>query len=150
MVFFEKQRDRAEVQAGKPGVIVLDDPDALVGATLQTGQVVLSVADPSQTKLRIVVPASDVGFLKEGARVKIRLDSDPFQSFPAVITRIGFEIKLSENQVPSVLAEAVWSEKIPQIQPGQKGSAKVLGESTRLGIQILRKPLIKLRSFIGI
>ncbi|MDM8522664.1 HlyD family efflux transporter periplasmic adaptor subunit [Desulfococcaceae bacterium HSG8] len=147
--FFAKQQARAEVRSAKAGVIVLDDPDALVGAALQTGQIVLSVADPSRNKLHIMVPSGDVGFLKEGARVKVRLDSDPLRSFPAVITRIGFEVRLSENQVPSVLVEAVWSGKIPKVQPGQKGSAKIFGESTRMGMQILRKPLIGLRSFIG-
>lgn len=148
--FFTKQRDRAEVRTAKPGVIVLDDPESLIGAAIQTGQIVLSIADPSQTKLRIMVPASDAGFLKQGARVSIRLDSDPLKSLPAVITRIGFDIKLSENQVPSVMVEAVWSGDTPQVQPGQKGAAKIFGESARLGMQILRKPLIKLRSFIGL
>jgi len=96
------------------------------------------------------VPASDAGLLKEGARVKIRLDSNPLRSISAVIIRVGFEIKLSEDQVPSILAEAVWSEKTLKVQPGQKGSAKIFGGSTLMGIQLLRKPVIKFRNFIGI
>jgi len=150
VAFFAKQQARAEVRTTEPGVIVLDDPDALVGAAIQTGQAVLSVADPSRTKVRIMVPASDVGFLEEGARVKVSLDSDPLNSLPAVITRIGFEVKLSENQVPSVLVEAVWAEKNAEVKPGQRGIAKIFGKSTRVGMQILRKPLIWLRSLIGI
>ncbi|OQX26812.1 MAG: hypothetical protein BWK80_08515 [Desulfobacteraceae bacterium IS3] len=148
--FFATQLARAQVRTAKSGVIVLDDPDALIGASIRTGQVILSVADPSRTKLRLMVPASDAGLLKEGARVKIRLDSNPLGSISAVITRVGFEIKLSEDQLPSVLAEAVWSGKNAKVQPGQKGSAKIFGGSTLLGIQLLRKPLIKLRNFIGI
>jgi len=151
--FFKNQQSRAEVRTAKPGVIVLDDPDALVGAAIQTGQLVLSVADPAMTKLRIMVPASDVGFIKEGARVKVSLDSDPLNSLNAIITRIGFEIKLSENQVPSLLVEAVWSDAdkaAHKVQPGQKGVTKIFGETTYLGIQILRKPLIALRTFTGI
>ncbi|HHC25185.1 MAG TPA: HlyD family secretion protein, partial [Desulfobacterales bacterium] len=149
VLFFAKQQARAEVRTAKSGFIVLDDPDALVGATLRTGQVVLSVADPSRTKLRIMVPAGDAGFLKKGARVSIRLDSDPLQSLPAIVERIGFEIKLSEDKVPSVLVEAVWSDDIHDVQPGQTGSAKIFGESTCLGMQILRKPLIAFRSLTG-
>ncbi|MCP4111478.1 MAG: HlyD family efflux transporter periplasmic adaptor subunit [Desulfobacteraceae bacterium] len=150
VAFYAKQQARAEVKTGKAGVIVLDDPDALIGASLQTGQIVLSVADPSSTKLRIMVPASDVGILKKGARVGIRLDSNPLRSVPASIIRIGFDIKLAENQVPSVLAEAIWSEKQPEVQPGQKGSAKVFGSTTYLGLQLLRKPLVKLRTLTGL
>lgn len=147
--FYANQLARAEVRTARPGVIVLDDPDALIGAALQTGQAVLSVADPSQTKLRIMVPASDIGFLKEGAQVKVRMDSDPLKSLPAGITRIGFEVVLSQDQIPSVLAEATWVGKTPAPQPGQKGSAKIFGKTTSLGMQILRKPLIAMRKLTG-
>lgn len=148
--FFANQQKRADVRTAEPGVVVLDDPDSLIGAAIQTGQAVMSVADPAQTKIRIMVPAGDVGFLKKGARVSIRLDSDPLNSHPAVITRIGFEVKLSENQVPSVLAEAIWVGDSPDIQPGQKGTSKVYGPSTVMAMQILRKPLIALRSMTGL
>lgn len=147
--FYEKQKSRAAVRAGKAGVIVLDDPDALVGAALQTGEAVLSVADPDQTKARLWVPAGDAGFVKKGARVAVRLDSAPFRSEPAVISRVGFDIRQSPEGVPSVMAEAVWTGEGTEIQPGQKGAAKIYGGATFLGIQILRKPFIAFRSFIG-
>ncbi len=148
--FFTGQRARAEVQTAKSGVIVLDDPDSLIGAAIQTGQAVLSVADPSQTKLRLIVPASDVGFLKKGARVSVRLDSNPLRHYSAIVTRVGFEVKLSDRQIPSVMTEAIWIDDTPDIQPGQKGTAKVYGETTLMGMQILRKPLIALRSVTGL
>lgn len=148
--FFADQQARADVRTAEPGVVVLDDPDSLIGAAIQTGQAVMSVADPSRTKMRVMVPAADIGFLKQGARVSVRLDSDPLHSHPAVITRIGFEVKLSENQIPSVLAEAIWLGDPPAVQPGQKGTAKVYGPSTVMAMQILRKPLIALRSITGL
>ena len=129
--------------------MVPPDPDALIGAALQTGQAVLSVADPSKTKLRVMVPASDVGFVKKGARVSVRLDSNPLKSYPAVVTRIGFEVKISDKQIPSIPVDAIWVADIPDIQPGQRGSAKIYGPSTFMGIQILRKPLIAIRSVTG-
>lgn len=148
-VFFAKQRDRADVRTAKAGVIVLDDPDGLIGAALQTGQAVMSVADPEQTKLKMMVPSSDVGFLKKGARVEVHLDNAPFQGVAAVITRIGFEVQLSQDGLPSVLAEAVWVDDSLEVRPGQKGSAKIFGDSTLMGIQILRKPVIFFRSLFG-
>lgn len=147
--FYARQRSRAAVRSGQAGVVVLDDPDALVGAALQTGQAVLSVADPDRTKLRLWVPASDVGFIRKGARAAARLDSAPFRSIPAVIARVGFDIQLSPEGVPSVMAEAIWTGEGAEVQPGQKGAAKIYGDSTFLGMQILRKPLIALRSLIG-
>lgn len=147
--FYEKQRARAEIHSQKPGVVVLDDPDALIGSAIQTGEIVLSVADPSKTKIKIMTPVSDVSYLKEGGRVEVRLDSNPLRSYPAFITRIGFDVHLSENNVPSVLVEAIWPGEVPDVQPGQRGYAKIYGAPTRLGFQILRKPMIHLRSLTG-
>jgi len=148
-VFYAQQQDRADVRTAQPGVVVLDDPDALIGAAVQTGQAVMSVADPAQTKLRLRVPAGDVGFLEEGARVSIRLDSNPLRNLPAIITRIGFEVRLSETGTPSVAADAVWVGDPPDAQPGQKGTARIFGPSTVMAFQILRKPFIALRSITG-
>lgn len=149
VAFYAAQRDRADVRAGQAGVVVLDDPDALIGAAIQTGQAVMSVADPDKTKTRLLVPVTDAGLLEKGATVSIRLDSDPLHSLPAIITRIGFEVTLSEQQIPSVIAEAVWVDGAPEVQPGQHGSAKIYGPTTLMGFQILRKPFIHLRSIIG-
>ncbi|MFW6239233.1 MAG: efflux RND transporter periplasmic adaptor subunit, partial [Thermodesulfobacteriota bacterium] len=148
-VFYTQQQERADVRTARPGVIVLDDPDALIGAAVQTGQAVMSVADPDQTKLRLRVPASDVGFLEEGARVSLRLDSNPLRGLPALITRVGFEVSLSETDVPSVVVDAIWVGDAPDVQPGQKGTARIFGPSTFMALQIFRKPLIAIRSLTG-
>jgi len=113
-------------------------------------QTVLSVADPSKTKLHLMVAAADVGLLKKDAEVSVRMDSEPLESFSAKITRIGFDIRISENQVPSVMAEAVWTNQTPKAQPGQKGSAKIFGPMTVMGMQLFRKPFIVFRTFIGL
>jgi multidrug resistance efflux pump len=148
-VFFAAQQARADVRTARAGIIVLDDPEALVGAAIQTGQAAMSVADPARTRLRLRVPAGDVGFLEEGARVSIRLDSDPLRSLPALITRIGFEVTLSETGVPSVVVDAIWVGDVPRVQPGQKGTARIFGPSTFMAFQIFRKPLIAFRSATG-
>ncbi len=148
--FYRRQQERAEVRTQKTGVIVLDDPDALIGSALQTGQAVLSVADPDRTKVRIMVPTSDVGFMEDNARVDVRLDSDPFRRLPSILTRVGFAVQISDKGIASVPAEAVWTGERPDVRPGQKGTAKVYGEATLLGMQIFRKPIIAIRSFLGL
>lgn len=148
--FFRGQLQRAKVRTQKPGVIVLDDPDSLIGSALKTGQAVMSVADPAKTRIKMLVPSSDIGFIREGARAEIRLDSEPLTNHQAVVTRIGFEVRTSHEGVPSVVTEALWTNAPPDVKPGQKGSAKIYGETTFLGLQILRKPLITFRTYTGI
>ena len=147
--FLEKQLELAEVRTESDGVVVLDDPDALIGAALQTGQMVLSIADPRHTKLKIMTPVTDAGLVQEGAKVQIRLDSDPLKTIPAVIERIGFDVRVSDERIPSVRVDAVWSEN-PEVTPGQRGIARIEGPVTRLGMQLFRKPLMNLRTLFGL
>ncbi|MFP4350511.1 MAG: efflux RND transporter periplasmic adaptor subunit [Desulfococcaceae bacterium] len=149
IAFLRQQLELSEVRSGADGVVVLDDPDALIGASLQTGQLILRVADPARSKLRIMAPVSDTGLIREGAAVAVRLDSNPLHSIPARVERVGFDVELSDEQVPSVLIEAE-AEGGQEVMPGQRGSAKIAGPRVTLGMQIFRKPLMSLRDFIGI
>ncbi len=148
--FYTDQLARAEVKSLADGVVVLDDPDALIGAALQIGEVVMRVADPEKTKLFIYVPASDIGLVEEGAEVDVRLDRAPLKSIPGKVEEIGFDVVPSEDEVPSVLVKGIWKKANVGATPGQRGSAKIFGPVRPLGLQIFRKPLITMREITGL
>jgi len=154
-VFLEKQLELSEVKAGETGVVILDEPDSLVGAPLQTGQLVLRIADPKRTKLSLMVPAADAGTFKVGDEVTARVDSNPLDSYSARLTWVGFEVKLSKDKgkknatpIPSIMAEAEWLEDPPVI-PGQLGRAHITGRDTVLGLVWFRRPLARWRDRFG-
>lgn len=149
VAFLDRQLQLSDVHVDAEGMVVLDDPDALIGASLRTGEMVLRVADPQRTKVRAMVPVADVGLVREGAEARIRLDSDPLNSRSAVVERVGFDVQLSDEQVPSVLVELTWTEE-GMVSPGQRGSAKILGEETIFGMHLFRKTLMNLRDFLGV
>ncbi len=149
--FYMDQRARADVKAVTDGVVVLDDPDELVGKPLQQGEHVFSIADPGNTRLRLMVPASDAGLVKVGAEIEIHLDRDPLNSVFAKVTRVGYEIVVSEDDIPSIVIDAQWQpDSVGKIAPGQRGSAKVFSEPKPLWKQIFRKPLISFRQITGL
>jgi hypothetical protein len=147
--FIKKQLELSEVRTEDDGLVVLDDPDALIGASLHTGEMVLRIADPERSKPRIMVPVADAGLVTENSPINIRLDSDPLKVIPARVKRIGFDVRMSDERVPSVLVDAVWEEKA-EVSPGQRGIAKIQGPEVRLGMQFFRKPLASLRTLLGI
>jgi len=147
--FYRQQRQRADVKAEHAGVVVLDDPEALIGASLRTGELVMSLADPQRVKARLMVAAGDVGLVHEDAEMELRLDYDPFRVLAAKVSNIGFEVRLSEDQVPSVIVDGVWAKTPQGVRPGQRGVAKVFADKTLLGVQLLRKPWLALRGFFG-
>ncbi|MGB0721691.1 MAG: HlyD family efflux transporter periplasmic adaptor subunit [Gammaproteobacteria bacterium] len=150
LAFYQYQRDRADVKATVDGMVVLDDPDALIGLPIEVGQMVMQLADPEQSKLRVYVPASDVGLVREGAEMEVRLDRSPLRSLPARVTRVGFDIVPSDEDVPSLLVDGRWATGVEGIRPGQRGSGKIFSEPRALGLQIFRKPLISLREITGL
>jgi hypothetical protein len=147
--FIESQLALSEVRTEKAGIVVLDDPDALIGAALKTGEMVLSIAEPTNTKLQMMVPVTDAGLVSVGAETLVRLDSAPLKSIPAKVERLGFDVRVSDEQIPSVLAEGVWAEETA-VMPGQRGVARITGPETALGLQFFRKPLMKVRVWLGI
>jgi len=147
--FIKKQLELSEVRSSADGVVVLDDPDALIGALLRTGEMAMSIASPEHTKPRMMVPVTDAGLLEKDAPVFIHLDSDPLKQIHAKVERIGFDVRLSDDRIPSVLVDGVWESGI-STTPGQRGSARIQGPKTYLGLQIFRKPLMSLRTLFGI
>lgn len=139
----------SDVRTEVDGVVVLDDPDALIGASLRTGEMVLSVADPESTKLKVMAPVSDAGLLQDEAPMIVRLDSAPMETLKAKVDHIGFEVKMSDDQVPSVLVEGRWTGE-PDVVPGQRGVARIQGPQTPLGLQLFRKPIMSIRTMFGI
>ncbi len=132
------------------GTVILDDPDALIGAYMRTGELILRIANPTSTEIRITTPVNDIGLINEGSKAVIRLDSAPFSGIKAKVTKIGFDVTLSEQQIPSVAVKAEWLEKNDKIMPGQRGTASIKGIRTYLWMQLFRKPLITLKTFLGI
>lgn len=149
--FAQEQRERADVKVDVPGVVVLDDPDSMIGAPLKVGQSVMTIANLSDTKLEIMVPVSDAGLVQEGADLTVRLDRDPLRTYRARVTRTGFDVIIPETDIPSVRVEAEWLDQPDSLQVGQRGTAKVFSDITRpLWMELFRKPLITIRDLIGV
>ncbi len=152
LAFIQKQLALSEVKSGADGVVILDDPDALIGASVGTGRMILRIADPTRTKLRLDVPVTDAGLFKKGDPVFARMDANPLKTFRARVKHIGFDVVISSGDkstpVPSIRVEAEWEEK-PPVLPGQRGRASIHGKKTRLGLVWFRRALTKWRNRFG-
>lgn len=146
--YLEKMLDLSRVRADADGIVVLDDPDALIGSALQTGQLVMRIADPTDTKLELMVPATDISLVDRKSQLHVRLDSDPLHPHEASVDRIGYDVTLSSKGIPSVRVDAVWDGS-PFVNPGQQGTARLIGPPTTLGLSLFRKPLITLRGWLA-
>ena len=144
------QRDRAELRSEGVGQVLLEDPDRLPGAAVRMGERLLSIADTTRTRVRIMVPLADFSLVDEGAAVSVTLDRSPLSALPAQVVRKGYSVQLSDDQIPSIAVDADWTGEPPVVPFGARGAARISGDTVPLAQHLLRKPLQALRRVWGV
>ncbi|MCE5316508.1 MAG: HlyD family efflux transporter periplasmic adaptor subunit [Parachlamydia sp.] len=132
------------------GVVIVEKPDEWRGRPVKIGEKIMVVSNPSETKVRIWVPESDNIHFNRTERITIFLNPDPTQSYAARLTYLSPEITLTDQRIPSFLAEAEWAEQPKNMPLGVKGTAILYGDRVSLFYYIMRKPIATLRRFTGI
>lgn len=148
--FHTEQLSRAEVRSELAGQVLLEDPDRLPGAAVRMGERLLSIADTRTTRLRIMVPLADFSLVDEGAPVQLTLDRSPLSALAARVVQRGYTVRLSDDQVPSIVVEAEWRDAPPAVFPGARGTARITGDKVPLVQHLLRKPVQALRRAWGV
>jgi hypothetical protein len=141
---------KLKLTAPQAGIAIFPDADEWAGKTVQVGQRVMLVADPSLVDVTIYLPPEDAIELETGAEVTVYLHVDPLSSLRANITRSSYEAvpgpdgKLAYH----VRAELAGGQDRPQI--GLRGTAKISSGKVTLAFYLFRRPLAFLRKSIGV
>lgn len=141
---------KTQIRAPHAGLAVLGDKKTLIGKPMVVGERILEIADPGRVEMRIDVPVADAIILKEGAAVKVLLDSDPLSAIAARIVRSDYQARQSDAGVLSfrAIAELEGTPSIPRL--GARGSAQIYGDKVILAYYLLRRPFAKLRQWSGL
>jgi hypothetical protein len=141
--------ERTIVRAPKDGIAVFPDKRELVGRPVNTGQRVMELADASHTQFRLQVPADDAMVLKETAKVRVFMDSDPLNPLHATITRASTMLRQSDGGALVFKAEAKLDTGVmPPL--GHRGTAQVSGDMVSLAFYLFRRPIASLRQRTGL
>ncbi|WP_028879648.1 efflux RND transporter periplasmic adaptor subunit [Terasakiella pusilla] len=150
LIYAENLLERNTIYAPRNGVAIFRDVNDWMGKPTQTGEKIMLLADPQKKQLRIDLPVRDAITLNQGAKVRLFLDIDPLSSYSATLSRTAYETQLSPDGQGldfQLMANFEDSENAPRI--GLRGTAKVYGEGTLLGLYIFRKPFSALRMRFG-
>ena len=139
---------RSEVRAEQAGIAVFADAQQLTGKPLQTGELLMQIADPALAELRIELPVGDAIALHPGAEVDLFLDSDPLNRHQAQLERQAYEARLTAAGQLAYRLDAAFTDPPPRI--GLRGTAKLYGERAPLAYYLLRRPLAAARQSLGI
>lgn len=142
--------EKVEVKSPVKGTVIIDKIDSWVGKPVQVGEKIMTIADLSSTKLKIWIPENDNIHINPKVPIQVILNIDPDIHRKAYLEYIGNEVVLSDQQIPSFLAEANWEEPLSDVKPGLKGTAVLYGQEVSLFYYLIRKPWIMLRRVVNI
>lgn len=146
----EFRLNRLSTAAERSGVALVGEPSEWRGRPVITGERVMTLIDPSDSKVRIWLPQDDrIPFDRE-APVTVLLNAESGKSRQASLTYVAAHTQPGPEGIYGFMAEAAWRESDAAPLIGLRGTAVVYGERVRLGYWLLRKPLAALRRFLGV
>ncbi len=141
--------ERTKVRAERDGIAVFTDVNDWIGRPVETGERLLTLADPGEVEIQIWLAVEDSVMLEPGSDVQMFLNTDPTAPLKGKIRQTSYEPE--QNQAGSLAfrlkAKIVPGQTRPRI--GLKGTAKVYGEKVSLIYYIMRRPLSALRQAVG-
>lgn len=142
---------RTVIRADRDGVAFFGDKRDLVGRPVAVGERLMEIARPDSIEFRIDLGVSDAIVLKDRARVKAFLDSNPLAPIDANLSRTGYRAQIRENQQLAyrLVAEAPVS-ATEGLRLGLRGTAQVYGDLVPLGYYMLRRPIATARQWLGL
>lgn len=149
LAWAEEQLRMAEVVSPVRGVVTYTDINDLTGQPVSTGQRVMTVSNPDETRLRIMLPVDDAIPLPDEADVVFYPSTNPLDRFTAVLVSASYEPQvLPEQRLAFTLHADFIDGNMPRM--GIRGTAKVYGGRAPLIYLALRKPLSWLRRSFGV
>lgn len=148
MEWARAQLERSRVRAPVSGVAVFADVNEWEGRPVSTGEKVMVIADPTETRLKVKLPVGDAIGMEKGTEVVFYPNVSPLSSFPATLASSAYEARTQPDQTLSFDLIAHFGGEQPPL--GWRGTAKIYGDRAPLAYLILRKPLAWVRRTLGL
>ena len=141
--------DKTVLRAPRDGLALFSDVSELTGRPVSNGEAILRIAEPSRVLLRLHAPLSHGEALREGARVRMFLDTDPVAPLEAKLLRASYRASSKpEGGMAFDVHAALTEDDLPRI--GARGVAKIYGEKAPIAYFLVRRPLTLARQMTGL
>lgn len=147
--YAQDRLDKTVLRAPRDGLALFSDVSELTGRPVSNGEAILRIAEPSRVLLRLHAPLSHGEALREGARVRMFLDTDPVAPLEAKLVRASYRASTKPEGGMAFDAYASLTEdSLPRI--GARGVAKIYGEKAPIAYFLVRRPLTLARQMTGL
>ena len=147
--YARERLDKTILRAPRDGLALFSDVSELTGRPVSNGEAILRIAEPTRVLLRLHAPLAHGEALREGARVRMFLDTDPVAPLEANLVRASYRAStLPEGGMAFEAHAALSEDDLPRI--GARGVAKIYGEKAPIGYFLIRRPLTLARQMTGL
>ncbi|MCD8351266.1 MAG: HlyD family efflux transporter periplasmic adaptor subunit [Planctomycetaceae bacterium] len=146
----EARYARRTVTAARPGLVQLDDARAWRGRPVATGQAILYLVDPDDSRLTIWLPQDDRIDIDPDRLVRVHLHALGGAAREARLTYVSSFAQPTPDGIYAFQAEAEWEGDLPPPPLGLRGSASLYGDNASLGYWLFRRPMAWLRRWVGL
>ncbi len=148
--FTEQKLSDCEIRAAADGVIFYDDRFGWEGRPVITGERLMQLVDPDDTLLRIDVPIRGMIPLQNNLPVSFFPNTNPAKSTSGNLVNIGLEPYPAADHTFVYSHKARLDTGTDSLSIGSRGTARISGEKVRLGYYLFRRPMARVRQFLGI
>jgi len=117
---------RLEVISPIDGMVVSGDLERYVGAMVERGQTLIEVAPMDQMVIEIEIPEYEIGFLKEGAEARIKIDAIGGRSINETIDHLYPSAEMRDER-NVFIGRIKLDNANQQLRPGMRGDAVAYG-----------------------
>jgi GAF domain-containing protein/biotin carboxyl carrier protein len=143
----DEQLRFAVVRAPVDGTVLTPHPERRIGARVEAGDAVLLVGRTDSLELEFHVEEREVVRVREGQRVRLRVDAVPQRTFEARLHVLGRVPADSVRGQVRFAARALVANPAGDLRAGMAAHARVLTDPASLATRVLRSPVRALRLF---
>jgi len=137
--YYKEQLDRTRIVSPLEGILTTPRIEEKVGALLKKGEQFCELADMRSTRAEVTIEEGEVGYLKVGQQVRLKMNAFPTRKFYGKVTLLGAQMSpQSESRYYRIEAQIENPNLI--LKSGMVGKAKVETGYHSIGYVILRKP----------
>ncbi len=141
---------RVQMRSERAGIAVFSDVNEWQGKTVQLGERVLTLADPTKVELNIQLPVGERFNVTTGTEVTLYPNANPLSAYSARITQVAYSAEPTRDGQVAYRLKASFKPDEPILRIGLMGTAKLHGSRVPLLYYALRRPLTTLRQWMGI
>ena len=141
---------RINVTSPTNGVAIYSDPNEWLGRPLQTGERIMTIADPANVEVKLLLSVDDMIDYSPGARVTFFLNVDPMNPLEATVRQSTFTAKESSSGILSYDVKAHFASDTALPRIGLKGTAKLYGKKVTLFYYLFHRPVSWVRRTLGV